>query len=268
MLISIITPVYNSAKNIEANVKSILAQTYQDFNHIIIDNLSKDNSVSIIKKMYNEAGMIEKLKIISEKDNGISDAFNKGIKSAEGEIIGILNSDDYYYDHTVFEQVIEPFRQDDNLFVHGNVLFIDPVYGTNIRSPLLCPITTAMPYNHPTMFFRKSVYDNYGLFDTAYKFAMDFEFICRLEHQIPDFRKKGWYIQGDPLAVMRAGGTSWENETESIKEVKSALTLHGTWNGKARSAYLIRRSRVLLKNIFRFFKLNIITKKWRKIKWD
>jgi len=268
MLISIITPVYNSVNNIEANVKSILAQTYRNFNHIIVDNLSKDNSVEIVKNLYNEAGITEKLKIISEKDNGISDAFNKGINAAEGEIIGILNSDDYYYDHTVFERAIESFRRDDILFVHGNVLFIDPVYGTNIRRPLLCPLTTAMPYNHPTMFLRKSVYDRYGLFDLSFRYAMDFEFVCRLEQRITGFRKSGWYIQGDPLTVMRAGGTSWENETDSIKEVKSALIMHGRWNNKAKSSYLMRRSRVLLKKYLQLLKLNIVTKKWRNIKWN
>ena len=98
MLISIITPTFNSANAIQETVKSVISQTYGNFEHIIVDNESKDNTLDLIKNIYINAGIYEKLKIVSEKDDGISDAFNKGIANSSGEIIGILNSDDIFYD--------------------------------------------------------------------------------------------------------------------------------------------------------------------------
>ncbi|MGE5409495.1 MAG: glycosyltransferase, partial [Clostridiales bacterium] len=97
MIISIITPTYNSERTIATNVESVLLQKFTDFEHIIIDNKSTDKTLSIIESLYKKAGKANNLRIISEPDKGISDAFNKGIRNAHGEIIGILNSDDYYY---------------------------------------------------------------------------------------------------------------------------------------------------------------------------
>ena len=96
MKISVITPTFNSEKTIAGNIHSIINQTHKDFEHIIIDNISADKTIELAKNYYLSAGIVDRLIIISEKDNGISDAFNKGIKAASGEIIAILNSDDAY----------------------------------------------------------------------------------------------------------------------------------------------------------------------------
>ena len=179
MLISIITPTFNSEKTIAKNVKSVINQTYKNFEHIIIDNQSKDNTISIINKIYRENNLLSSLHIISERDTGIANAFNKGIKNAKGEIIGILNSDDRYFNNDVILKISEAFMDKEIIFTHGDVYFDDPIYGSNIRKPLLCPITTTMPYNHPTMFFRKEVYEKYGIYNEAYKLTMDYELIMR-----------------------------------------------------------------------------------------
>ena len=193
MKISIITPSYNSEKTIGRNVNSVISQTYKNYEHIIVDNLSKDSTLRTINEIYQKNNLLDLLTVISEQDNGISDAFNKGIKVAKGEIIAILNSDDYYFDSNLFEKVIDVFKGSEVLFIHGDIKFIDDVYGSNIRKPLLCDIKEAMPYNHPTMFFRKNVYEQYGDFDITYKYAMDYELVCRLEKMIPDFRERGRY---------------------------------------------------------------------------
>ncbi|MEJ2617260.1 MAG: glycosyltransferase family 2 protein [Ignavibacteriaceae bacterium] len=252
MLISIITPTFNSEKTIEKNVKSIINQTYKNFEHIIIDNLSKDNTISIINKIYRENNLLDSLHIISEPDKGIADAFNKGIKNANGEIIGILNSDDRFYNDIVFKKVLEAFNNKETIFVHGDVYFDDPVYGSNIRRPRLCPVTTTMPYNHPTMFFRKEVYVKYGDFNEAYKFTMDYELIMRYEKRIPGFRNKGQYLKGEPIAVMHSGGASWKYELESIKEYKNALKEHGFWDFNAKKEYFLRVFRTRLKKILKW----------------
>jgi glycosyltransferase len=268
MKISILTPTYNSEKTIIRNIDSIINQTYENFEHIFVDNLSLDRTIQLIKEYYVNAGIINKLKIISEKDDGISNAFNKGISAATGEIIAILNSDDSYYSKQVFEKVIEILKNPEILFVHGDIFFNDPVYGSNIRRPLLCPITTAMPYNHPTMFFRREVYEKYGLYDENYKYAMDYEFIIRLERKIPDFRNKGYYFPEHPIAVMQAGGASWQNELEGILESRKALKNYNFWNFNARKEYTFRVSRTLLKKYLSKLKLNFIVKIWRNRKWS
>lgn len=268
MKISIITPTNNSEQTILKNLDSVIEQTYTAYEHIIIDNLSKDHTVEIIEKVYQQNRIGEKLKIISEKDAGISDAFNKGIKHSTGDVIGILNSDDHFYDNSVFEKVAKEFNTKDILFIHGNIFFEDKLYGSNVRKPLHCQIQYAMPYNHPTMFFRKSVYEKYGKFDVSYKYAMDYEFICRLEKLIPDFRKKGIYIDGNPLTVMNAGGESWQNEIIGIKEVKRSLIQHGFWNLDGKFRYLNRIFRTRFKHILNIFNLNTVIKIWRNNKWS
>lgn len=267
MKISIITPTNNSEKTIIRNAQSIINQTNKDFEHIIIDNLSKDNTVQLVENAYRDAGLFEKLKIISEKDSGISDAFNKGILNSKGDVISILNSDDHFYNELVLEKVKKEFENEEVLFVHGNIFFDDSQFGSNLRRPLLCPITHAMPYNHPTMFFKKNVYKKYGLFDTSYKYAMDFEFICRMEKVFPLFRSKGKYIGGEALVVMSSGGESWKYELESIKEVKRALQQHNFWNTTAFFSFLFRIIRTQLKRVLSYFELNSVVYLWRSIKW-
>jgi glycosyltransferase involved in cell wall biosynthesis len=267
MKISIITPTYNSEKTIARNVTSVINQSYKDFEQVIVDNKSEDGTLRLIKKFYDENGLGDQLKIISEKDSGISNAFNKGIKAATGEVIAILNSDDAYYNDKVFEQVMSLFRDSEILFVHGDVYFDDPIYGSNVRKPLLCPITTAMPYNHPTMFLRKEIYEKFGLFDLSYKYAMDFEFIVRFEKSFPEFKVKGKYFSEHPIAKMYSGGASWENELQSIEETQKALKKYGFWNSSAKKNYLIRIFRTRLKKFLSVLNLDFVVKIWRNTKW-
>ena len=268
MLISIVTPTFNSAEKIRRNIQSVISQTYQNFEHIIVDNLSSDNTLLIIRDLYKEASLENRLKIISEKDDGISDAFNKGIQAANGNIIGILNSDDTYYDNQVFQKVIEAFENPGILFIHGNIYFDDPLYGSNIRKPLLCPVTEAMPYNHPSMFLRKSVYEKYGAFNINYRYAMDYELIIRYEKLIDNFGEKGKYLPGEPLAVMDAGGNSWKYELKTIEDSRIALKEHGFWNFNAKKNYFLRIARTKLKELLNFLGLNQMVKLWRNKKWQ
>jgi len=267
MKISIVTPTFNSETTILNNVNSILSQTYTNFEHILIDNESSDDTLNLVKKEYSIRNSTEKLRIIREKDKGIAEAFNKGIKASSGEIIGILNSDDYYYNETVLAKIADAFKEKNVLYSHGNIYFYDPIYGSNVRKPLLCPITSAMPYNHPTMFFRKEVYNEYGFFDTSYKYAMDFEFICCLIKQVDDFFNKGIYLEGEPLVTMVAGGASWENELDSIEETRMALKKYNYWNFDAMKNYILRKHRTKIKILLSKIGLSGIVIKWRNRKW-
>ncbi|MFZ2324110.1 MAG: glycosyltransferase family 2 protein [Ignavibacteriaceae bacterium] len=267
MKISIITPTYNSEKNIDKCVQSIINQTYKNFEHIIIDNCSTDNTIQKIKQAYLFNKIMSNLRIISEKDYGISDAFNKGIYMASGDIIGILNSDDYYYSNNVFEKMISVFNDESILFAHGNILFVDKLYGSNIRKPLLCDLREAMPYNHPTMFIRKKLYQDVGQFDAGFKYAMDFDFVCKIKSRYNNMDSISVYIQGDPVTVMNAGGTSWANEIGSIKETKKILSNYKLWDNKAYINHYIRLFRTRMKAILSSLGLVFLVKKWRKNKW-
>lgn len=267
MKISIITPTFNSEKTIVANLNSIYNQSYKNYEHIIVDNLSNDDTLNLARNFYNEKNNSSKLKIISEKDNGISHAFNKGITHSSGEIITILNSDDAYMSDFVFEKVIEVFKEKDILFTHGNIFFQDPVHGSNLRRPLMCSVFKAMPFNHPTMFLKKKVYEKNRGYDTTYKYAMDFEFVCRLTSKLGHLNKFGYYIDGDALVRMKSGGASWQNELKSIDETKRALKKYNLWNYSSKWNFFLRKLRTNLKRGLTVMGGEKIVHKWREKKW-
>ena len=266
MKISVITPTFNSEKTIAENINSVISQTYENFEQVIVDNLSTDSTLNIAEELYSKKNYTEKLIIISEKDEGIADAFNKGIKRATGDLITILNSDDSYFYSDIFKEVVKIFSEKDILFVHGDILFKDRKFGTNVRRPLMCDLKVAMPFNHPTMFFRKEVYDNTGLFDKSFRYSMDFEFVCRLSKQY-DLKKSGYYFDVNPMVIMKSGGASWMNEINSIKETKLALKKHKLWNIKALYFYSSRIFRTKLKYIFDKLGFLFLVRFWRKLKW-
>ena len=265
MKISIITPTFNSEKTIAKNVESILSQSYKEYEHIIIDNLSSDKTLEIVKNLYKKTP--SNLSIISEKDSGIADAFNKGIKFSTGSVITILNSDDYYYSKNIFETIINPFENTNVLIVHGDVLFVDPKYGSYLRKPYNINTFTTMPLNHPTMFIKREVYSAVGLFDTTYRYSMDFEFYCRLSNSYPDLIKKSFYFDKNPMVIMSAGGESWSNEIQSILEVKRAVKKHRLIHFKLLLQIELRLFRTYLKSFFNKIGLNFLVKLWRKINY-
>ena len=179
--ISIITVCYNSEKTIARTFESILHETNQNYEYIVIDGASKDNTLQIIKEY--EPKFQGKMTYISEPDQGIYDAMNKGIKKATGELIGILNSDDYYEPNALDIMECEYEKQK----LQGKTDIV--LYGS-MRS-LIDGKEMAIEFyhhdflgkvmiNHPTCFVSKSVYEKYGLFDTNYKSAADLELMLRL----------------------------------------------------------------------------------------
>jgi glycosyltransferase involved in cell wall biosynthesis len=121
MKISIITATYNSEAHIADCVRSVNSQTYDNIEHIIIDGASKDNTINIIEETPNRV-----TKIVSEPDKGIYDAMNKGIKAATGDVIGILNSDDFFTSDDVIETVVDAFSNSDIDALYGDVHFVNP----------------------------------------------------------------------------------------------------------------------------------------------
>lgn len=175
-LVSIITVVYNGAATIERTIQSVINQTYKNIEYIIIDGCSTDGTQDIVRSYKDKISYF-----ISEKDSGIYDAMNKGIRKAQGDIIGIINSDDWYDVHAA-EQAVNAFMGDQDVgLVYGNVFYMEG----NKKKKLYIPdrintIWHKMTVPHPTVFVKKSIYDRYGIFDTGYKIAADYEFVLRL----------------------------------------------------------------------------------------
>lgn len=183
-LVTIITVSYNSENTIEKTIKSVLNQTYTNIEYIIIDNLSTDKTIEIIKsyKMdFEKKGF--KYKWISEKDNGIYYAMNKGIHMANGRIIGIINSDDWYNEDTV-KYAVKTFLQYNSDIVYGNIKTIISFkntlyYKIEKSSKDLSQLKKQMSIKHPSVFVRASIYSKIGNFNTKFKIAADWEFLNR-----------------------------------------------------------------------------------------
>jgi glycosyltransferase involved in cell wall biosynthesis len=195
-LVSIITVTLNAEKYLDQTIKSVLNQSYKNLEYIIIDGASKDNTINIIKKFESQITTW-----ISEKDNGLYYAMNKGISLAKGEIIGIVNADDFYSNDTV-ELVVEAYLKNNADIFHGDLSII-----TNNASIKMTPDIKKMKQQssifHPTCFVKKTVYEKIGNFNTIYKISADYDFLLRCLNQNLAFT----YIP-KVLSNFRPGGMS------------------------------------------------------------
>lgn len=217
-LVSIITPCLNSEKYIEQTILSVINQTYLPIEYIIIDGGSTDGTLDIIKKYQDKISQI-----ISEKDEGIYDAMNKGIKRTNGEIIGIVNSDDWYKKNAI-EKIVQEYLSHNKLgVIHGNMNIWKNNKIIGIKKPNLNINAKTNFAWHPTCFVPKKIYDNYGLFDTKYKIASDIDFLLRLKNNRINF----YYIP-EVITNYRLGGASdniWKGIGESWKIYKKYFSL-------------------------------------------
>ena len=171
-LVSVITVAYDADPFIEKTIQSVLSQTYSPIEYIIIDGGSTDKTVDIIKK-YNDHIAYWR----SEKDNGISEAFNKGLARATGEIIGIINADDWYETDTI-EKVVADFGNTD--IIYGDLQIWKKEKKDFIQKGDHKLLTREMTVNHPTVFIKKDCYKKWGTFSEEYKCAMDYDLMLRL----------------------------------------------------------------------------------------
>lgn len=206
MKISIITATWNSGRTLSDTIKSIINQTYNNIEYIIIDGSSSDDTINIIKEY--EPKFDGRLKWISEKDNGLYDAMNKGIRMATGDVIGILNSDDFYASSDVLKNIADAFTDVDA--VYGDIQYVDSsnlkecVRYYSSKSFKRWKMRLGIMPAHPSFYCKREIYTKYGLFDLDFKIAADFEQLLRL---IYIHRIKTRYI---PMlfVTMRRGGIS------------------------------------------------------------
>ncbi|WP_422410490.1 MULTISPECIES: glycosyltransferase family 2 protein [unclassified Endozoicomonas] len=227
MKVSIITVCFNSANTIEDTIRSVISQTYQDIEYIIVDGGSNDQTLSIIDK-YEEN--IDQL--LSEPDEGLYDAMNKGIKLATGDVIGILNSDDVFQDDNVISNVAAGISSSDIDACYGDLVYVSKDNLSQIvRFWKSCEYHESlwgkgwMPA-HPTFFAKSYVYKKYGLFDTSNRLAADYEFLIRV---IGKNKIKVKYISG-VFVRMRLGGETNKSVRNIIRqnyEVIRAARING-----------------------------------------
>ena len=215
MLISIITPVLNGQDTIEDTIKSVLGQSYKEIEYIVIDGGSTDGTVRQVKRYSNRIS-----KLISEKDNGIYDAMNKGIRLSSGDIIGILNADDVYANDLVLDTVAKEISKNQVDACYGDLVYVDKDNTDKVirywksRKYEKGLFKKGWMPPHPTLFVRKWVYEQHGVFDLTYRFAADYELMLRLLYRCGI---RGAYIP-ELLVKMRIGGMSNRSVGNLIKK--------------------------------------------------
>ena len=204
MKISVITVTYNSAATLADTLKSVASQDYADVEHILVDGASTDGTLDIIK------GFPHVVHWISEKDNGLYDAINKGIRMASGDVIGILNSDDFFPDSGVLSDISKAFVDSITDAVFGDIAFVRPdnlqkiirLYSSgNFRTKKFA--YGYMPA-HPSFYVKKSCYLSYGLYKLDYKIAADYELLMRFLYT----KKIRFTYIKRIMVYMRTGGVS------------------------------------------------------------
>lgn len=227
MKVSIVTVTYNSAETIEDTIKSVLNQDYNNIEYIIIDGVSKDNTLEIVNKYKNKIALI-----VSEKDSGIYDAIAKGIDKATGEVVVALNSDDMYASNDVISKVVELFKSSHADAVYGDLNYVD----RNDTSKTIRKWKSGnykkghflkgwMP-PHPTFFVKKHCYAKYGSFNLSLRSAADYELMLRFIHK---YEIKVAYLP-KLIVNMRTGGqsnVSFKNRFKANREDKKAWEING-----------------------------------------
>ncbi len=227
MKISIITVCYNCETTLENTIQSIAAQTYSNIEYVIIDGNSKDSTLLIIKK--HEAHISN---WVSEPDQGIYDAINKGIQFATGDIIGFLHSDDVLASNAIIAQIADEFKNPEIDGVYGDLEYVDKENTKRVirhwKSEPFQPKLLKQGWMpaHPTLFLRKEVYEKHGLFNLSYKIAADYDFMLRI---LKDKTLKFSYLP-KVITRMRVGGASnrsLKNIIQKTKEDYKAVTSNG-----------------------------------------
>ncbi len=207
MKISIITVVYNNEKTIADTIESVLAQSYSNIEHIIVDGLSKDNTMAVVNRYRKQLGTV-----ISEKDNGLYDAMNKGIRAATGDVIGILNSDDFFQDKDVIKRVAEAFIQNENLEATiGDIVFVNGrnkiVRHYSAKRWTVKKFAWGYMPPHPSFFVKKNLFERLGYYKQDYEIAADYELLIRFLA----VGKVSWKYLPITTTRMRLGGKSTKN---------------------------------------------------------
>lgn len=209
--ITIVTACYNSADTIERTIRSIVGQEYPDLEYIVVDGGSSDETMFIVNDY---ARIYPYVTANSEPDNGIADAFNKGIRKATGELIGLINSDDELFDGAL-SLVADKYIETGADVIYGDTVVVDEENHLSMikKAKQMSMVKYEMPFIHQSSFITKKAYEIGGLYDSKYKTCMDYDLVARFFHM--GFR---FEYAGGVLSVFRYGGTSCKHPFRTISE--------------------------------------------------
>ncbi|MBQ0156692.1 MAG: glycosyltransferase [Bacteroidales bacterium] len=233
MKISVVTVTFNSEKTIACTIESVLNQKYDDYEYIVVDGGSKDTTVDIIKEW--EPKFNGKMRWISERDKGMYDGINKGIRMATGDVVGIINSDDFFHRNDIFEKINDAFVSNPDVeAIYGDVRFVNPdnlektvrYYSSKNWAPWRFRFGF-MPA-HPSFYTKRENFEKYGFYQYDYHIAADYELLIRhlYTNKVPSK-----YIPLD-FMKMRTGGRSTDGIKANIrlnKEIVRACSENGIW---------------------------------------
>ena len=250
--ISIVTVCLNSEKTIRDTIESVIHQNYSNLQYIIVDGLSSDQTLNIINEYRDKISVV-----ISEKDKGISDAFNKGILQADGEVIGIINSDDKLAEGCL--RKIDKWLENDTDVLYGNMVgFGDDIQASIYKPGIPKDLKKRMVLFHPSTFIRKTAYEKYGLYSLNFRYCMDRELLLRMYTKGAKFQ----YIN-ETLSNYRTGGVSDSRYlTGTIPEGAHISKMYG------RNSLLVMFdtwTRITKYKISQFLRNNVIGKRVRSI---
>jgi glycosyltransferase involved in cell wall biosynthesis len=255
--VTIITVCRNGADTIEDTIRSVIGQGYGNLEYIIVDAESDDGTADIIERYKDHVTVW-----IREPDNGITDAWNKGIKRATGEIIGIINADDFYASGTI-ATVIDVFANNAGCgFVFGDLTMVNGATGRSYKVPGRPEYIESTRYHmlgvpHPTVFVGKWVYDEVGLFDTRYRICADYELIRRVITK----GIKGICIPRT-LTIMREGGVAERERTLLLREVKTISITYGANRAIAWLLFSMKYLRFQIGKTIARCGLSLSTQRW------
>jgi len=237
-LVSIITISYNSEKTIARSIESVINSSYKNIELIIIDNESSDLTLKIINDYCEKSKII---KVISESDFGISDAFNKGLHNSNGSLIGILNSDDWY-DYNSIENAVDQYKNGHNVIM-GDIIKAGKRYSSSLRK-----FNLKMSVMHPSCFISTSVYKSIGEYNLSYKIAMDYDLFVRIykSDRVNIKYSKNVLTNMSPDGISNLG---LSNKLKSIRECRD-IQLHYKLNSNMLSNfyYILRYVSMFIKH--------------------
>lgn len=233
MKLSVITVTYNSEVTVQDTIESVLKQEFQDYEYLVIDGGSKDNTIDIIKEYEPKFG--GRMRWISEKDKGMYDGINKGIRMATGDVVGIINSDDFYHRTDIFSIISKSFKENPGVqAIYGDVRFVKPDNLDKTVRYYSCKHWRPWRFRfgfmpaHPTFFTNKENFEKYGYYQYDYHIAADYELLIRhlYTNKVP-----AKYVPVD-FMKMRTGGRStngWKANVLLNREIVRACKENGIW---------------------------------------
>lgn len=233
MKISVVTVTFNSAGTVRDTIESVLKQEYKDYEYLVIDGGSKDDTVEIIKEY--EPKFEGRMRWISEKDKGMYDGINKGIRMATGDVVGIINSDDFYHRADIFGIIAKAFEENKDIqAIYGDVRFVHPDNLEKTVRYYSCKHWKPWRFRfgfmpaHPTFFTYKDNFEKYGYYQYDYHIAADYELLIRhlYTNKVP-----AMYVPLD-FMKMRTGGRStngWKANVLLNREIVRGCKENGIW---------------------------------------